>query len=108
MTLVRRNGDGKIKVDWQTMITSIVMMAVTGAITGISSYYAIRGQIDNQAFRLQLAETKIDSMETAVYNMRLKDAGDTQSFINMCSRMDEFKKLLEDIRNDQIRRQRKE
>lgn len=108
MSIVRRNGDGKLKVDWGMFFTSITMLLISGAITGFGSYYAIQYDIKQANYRISVAEHKIDTIDLTVNALRIKDATDSEAFKNACTTLLEIKEALKDIRGDQIRRQRRE
>lgn len=106
LSIVRKNGDGKLKVDWGALITLLVSLLISGVVTGFGSYYAIRYDIRQQDYRLTLQEHKTDAMDLTINALRLKDATDTESFRNACEVLSDIKAQLKEIRNDQIRRQR--
>lgn len=106
MSIVRKNGDGKYRIDWGTLITSLVLLLLSGAITGFGSYYAIQYDIRQANYRITIAEHKIDTIDGTVNAIRLKDAMDSEAFKNACTVLGEIKDQLKEIRQDQIRRAR--
>lgn len=104
MSIVRKNGDGKYRIDWGTLITSLTLLLLSGTITGFGSYYAIQYDIRQANYRLTLAETKIDVVDSAVSALKLKDAMDSEAFRHACMTLTEIKEQLKEIRQDQLRR----
>lgn len=108
MSIVKRNGDGKLRLDWNALVTLIVSLLISGAVTGFGSYYAIKYDISQTNYRLGVQEKKTETLEVTVNNMRMKDAGDSADFKNLCGTLNDIKTQLSEIRKDQIKRERKE
>jgi hypothetical protein len=108
MSLIKRSGDGRVKVDWGAALMMIISAILGGVISAPGVYYGIKYDLRQQDYRTTNVEKKVDYLDNTVNNLRLKDAADSANFANACLTLNEIKKAVDDIRKEQIRRERKE
>lgn len=108
MSLIKRSCDGKFKMDWGAVLTMIISAILGGVISAPGVYYGIKYDLRQQDYRTTKVETRVEYLDNTVNNLRLKDAADSANFANACLTLNEIKKAVDDIRKEQIRRERKE
>lgn len=108
MSIVQRNGDGRLKFDWSAILTMILSAVLGGIISAPGVYYGIKYDLRQQDYRTTNVEKKVEYLEGTVNNLRLKDATDSANFANACLALNEIKRAVDEIRGNQIRLQKKE
>jgi 3-oxoacyl-(acyl-carrier-protein) synthase len=107
MSIVRRNGEGKLKPDWSVIVTLFLFLA-GGVTSSLGAYYAVTADLQHQRYRLSVVEQTASTLTASVATIQLKDAGDSVAFSAACSTLNEIKKQVDEIRDNQKRLQRKE
>lgn len=107
MSIVRRNGEGKLKPDWSVIVT-LFLFLVGGGTSSLGAYYAIKADLQHQGYRLSVVEHTTAALTASVATIQLKDAGDSVAFSAACNTLNDIKAQVDEIRTNQKRLQRKE